>query len=208
MRYALLLMLCGCAATGRRDLRDGAPVRAPVAEPRTSYTPAGAGLPEYWGQPEAKVERSPYARVLPQTPETRREAGLWSGTPTMASSAPSILGVEIPSAVADDMSITEVAACTQFADAALYDNPQVVVAFHQMNKDDKRCAAFRLFLECTHDAAKANERVAALHRAVGDAVAATCDKRLAGIDDWVGSALVALAKHAMGSIKGPPRARH
>lgn len=73
-------------------------MRAPVAEPRTAYTPAGAGLPEYWGQPEARPERSPHARVLPQTPETMKEPGLWAGDRPMAASSTTdeILGVQIP----------------------------------------------------------------------------------------------------------------
>lgn len=77
MRWLLLVLFVGCAGP-HREFRDGAPVRAPVAEPRAAYTPAGAGLPEYWGQPVESVERSPHARVLPQTPETRREDGLWA----------------------------------------------------------------------------------------------------------------------------------
>lgn len=69
----LSLALAACATPGGAYM-DGAPL-APV-EPRVTYAPAGAGLPEYWGTPEApKVERSPHSRELPPT----REPGLWAG---------------------------------------------------------------------------------------------------------------------------------
>lgn len=91
MKYALLLMLCGCGGASHAYM-DGAPL-APV-EPRTIYTPNGAGLPEYWGQPAPPVERSPHARVLPETPETRREPGIWAGDAPKA--RPRIMDLLVP----------------------------------------------------------------------------------------------------------------
>lgn len=61
----LTVALAGCSAPqhGRKDLSDGVPVRASL-EPQTAYTPAGAGLPEYWGQPD----QPPLLRTEPPFP--------------------------------------------------------------------------------------------------------------------------------------------
>src|SRR4051812_21184410 len=95
----LLLLLVACTASEPGRYRDGA--RLPPPEPRTTYTPAGAGLPEYFAQPEQRRPPEPVpTRALPETPESRKEPGLWGaespqaakGTPT----APEILGVPLP----------------------------------------------------------------------------------------------------------------
>lgn len=76
MRWLALVLLASCAAP-QGEFRDGA--RLPPPEPHTSFTPAGAGLPEYWAQPEAEAPpRSPYTRVLPQTPQSRKQPGIWA----------------------------------------------------------------------------------------------------------------------------------
>lgn len=83
----LLLAACFSSAPSHRELHDGAPMRTTPVEPRITYAPNGTGLPEYWGQPEAKqYPRGTDKRVLPPT----REPGIWaSDEPQHESSEPS-----------------------------------------------------------------------------------------------------------------------
>src|SRR4051812_12526644 len=94
LRFLPLLLLAACAASGPSEYRDGA--RLPPPEPRTTYTPAGAGLPEYFVPPEPAYPRSPHSRELPPT----KEPGLWSGDGPSAAKGPTakpvLLGVELP----------------------------------------------------------------------------------------------------------------
>jgi len=87
MRYLLLLLLTASCATSPAPRAhrpayycDGLEVSCPPeAFAHPGYTPRGTGLPEYRPTAEEpEVERSPHKRLLPQTPETRREAGIWA----------------------------------------------------------------------------------------------------------------------------------
>lgn len=140
------MLLGGCAGP-HREFRDGAPVRAPVVEPRTAYTPAGAGLPEYWGQPVEAVERSPHARVLPQTPETRREDGIWAGGRRPPEDSV-LLGFPLP--VPDDASDLAKAVTRQCArdmtDAMT--RAGVLLIAQTLDGTHRRCLGARLFEHC------------------------------------------------------------
>jgi hypothetical protein len=70
MRVLLLLFLSACAAN-----QAALPV-APPFNPAMD-APITVGQPGHVAPP--KPERSPHARTLPQTDETRREDGLWAG---------------------------------------------------------------------------------------------------------------------------------
>lgn len=88
-----LALLPGCATP--TTYGDGAPMRAPVMEPRPGYAPAGAGLPEYWGSPEPEARpRSPHKRVLPP----QAGPGIWAGDEPRASlpPEPQFEGVTLP----------------------------------------------------------------------------------------------------------------
>lgn len=77
-----LLLSCATSPEGPATYERGTFVRPPPAPAR-----AGVGAPMV-GQPGAQSReypRSPYTRVLPQTPETRKGPGLWSAESPRAS---------------------------------------------------------------------------------------------------------------------------
>jgi hypothetical protein len=73
MRFALLLLLVGCAGN---QSAFPMPPAAPTFSP-TLDAPITVGQPGYAGSPE-NMPRSPHKRVLPETPATRKEAGIWA----------------------------------------------------------------------------------------------------------------------------------
>lgn len=102
--YFLFPLLVACAPSAPSQYEQGAyrpPVRAPVFNPAT-------GAPHTVGQPghldPNAYPRSPYTRVLPETPETRREPGIWAANPPRTSVKPPkwedrepvVLGIELP----------------------------------------------------------------------------------------------------------------
>lgn len=104
-RLLPLLLLAACAGTTPAVVCDGVEVSCPPeAFTHPGYTPAGAGLPEYRPTEEREAApRSPYTRVLPQTPETRQGPGLWAGDQPQAAlktmwsaRQPVALGVRLP----------------------------------------------------------------------------------------------------------------
>lgn len=78
MRAAYIAVLFAACAALRGEYRQGAPMppRPPAFNPGQD-APYVIGQPGYVGAPES-LPRSPYTRVLPQTPKTRREAGVWA----------------------------------------------------------------------------------------------------------------------------------
>ncbi len=80
-----VLLLVGCSApNARREFRQGAgvPVEAPEFDPAFD-APITTGQP---GFATSRPERSTHTRVLPETPQSRREAGIWAGDePSLAS---------------------------------------------------------------------------------------------------------------------------
>ena len=105
MRYRLLvLFLCSfissfCSGPGHQ-LRDGGP--ATFRPPSTTYTPAGAGLPEYHPDDGILLPRTTSRRQLP--PHSTEESGVWASKEQhRPSSAPAssprpvwLLGLELP----------------------------------------------------------------------------------------------------------------
>lgn len=91
-----LLLLSACASPGPTQYGQGIPVapRAPTFSPITD-SPITTGQPGYLGPMEG-LPRSPHARVLPQTPETMREPGLWASSAPTSSGDVLVLGVPIP----------------------------------------------------------------------------------------------------------------
>lgn len=146
----LSLVLAACATPGGAYM-DGAPL-APV-EPRVTYAPAGAGLPEYWGSPEApKVERSPHRRELPPT----REPGLWAGDQPRSARVPwadwptTVLGVELPihPGLEDEIYAQQTRKCA-FVISRLADEDVMRRAMAALSAPEIRCLVARLHLFCT-----------------------------------------------------------
>jgi hypothetical protein len=103
--HALAVLLAGCAATPPTQYAQGVPVapRAPSFSPALD-APITVGQPGYVG-PAENLPRSPHGRVLPQTPATQREPGLWAGDqpravatepPDWRTREPRVLGIAIP----------------------------------------------------------------------------------------------------------------
>lgn len=97
----LALLLLACGTTAPHIYRQGIPVApsAPAFNPITD-SPVTTGQPGYVG-PVESLPRSPHGRVLPETPATRKEAGLWAGDRPQASSRagepkPEILDIGLP----------------------------------------------------------------------------------------------------------------
>lgn len=76
----LAVVISACATDGAAPTiyGQGIPVapRPPAFSP-TLDAPITTGQPGYIG-PAENLPRSPYGRMLPQTPETRKEAGIWA----------------------------------------------------------------------------------------------------------------------------------
>jgi len=83
----LILLLSACAAN--QSAFPVAPPFSPVLD-----APVTVGQPGYVGELE-RAPRSPHKRVLPQTPETRKEAGIWAAN-APSQTEPVLLGVRLP----------------------------------------------------------------------------------------------------------------
>lgn len=151
--YIAMGLLLGCAGgePSRREFRDGAPMRAPPFEPRTTFTPNGAGLPEYWGQPQAEpLPRSPYSRVLPPS----REPGLWAADRPKASAMNDdderrqILGVALPGFEVDEDEIDYGPAmyCAKHWNKVLADKKTAWI--FRLEKAKQRCLVGLMLEEC------------------------------------------------------------
>lgn len=151
--YLLLFLLAGCASSPprSRNLHDGPLVRAAPAFVAPGYTPAGAGLPEYLPTAEAPtVERSPHRRILPETPDTRREPGLWAGDEPRAAkredpnTRPMVIrGIPLPSP--RNASTPAVRTCGHLTDSALGKFQTLVT---RLEKNELHCEVAREFLRC------------------------------------------------------------
>jgi len=98
MRFAaLVVLLCACSSSPeRREYRQSAFPSAPAFNPVTD-SPITTGQPGYVGSPE-RLPRGTDRRRLPETPNTRKEPGLWaSGGPDVVDmTEPRLLGVLLP----------------------------------------------------------------------------------------------------------------
>ena len=176
-RLLCLTVLIGCASAtpGSPDLRDGAPVRPAPVFVTPGYTPAGAGLPEYMpGPPEpVRVEPNPRpARVLPETPHTRREAGLWaSSTP---SSWPQVLEVPLPGPEnPSDTETVPASLCSYFINKRI-DEFGLRRALENLSPAERKCFVGRAYHDCASrhegEVARDEKRSAALKAAFVHAV--------------------------------------
>jgi hypothetical protein len=89
-----LLLLCACSSGS--EYRRGTHVRPPSFHPAQD-APHTVGQPGHL-QPRTDYPRSPHTRVLPQTPGTARQPGLWAGGGDVTVIDPkeiTVLGVEL-----------------------------------------------------------------------------------------------------------------
>lgn len=154
MKYALhfavlsLAAAFACATPSPTEYRDGAPMRP--AETRPVYTPAGAGLPEYWAEPQPEAKpRSPHKRYLPPS----REPGIWAGDSPMASSDanadPRLFRVPLPTPEADpdpqDKAIAIYCAVSMETAAV---SSGVPASMFKIDMDARQCLAAKLYRAC------------------------------------------------------------
>lgn len=171
MRYfLLLLLLSACSSAPKRHVYycDGVETCPPEAFTHPGYTPAGAGLPEYLPTEEVpKAPRSPHKRLLPETPKTRREAGIWAGDIARASindPAPpvSVLGVNIPhhpdvKTAGDAYSAT---ACAMSINLAAQNDTSLMAQVQALSLEQRKCVAAAAYLQCTHGLTQRQEQFA------------------------------------------------
>jgi hypothetical protein len=96
MRLILLvLVLSACASQQPATYNQGAfrPPPPPAFNPTTD-APITIGQPGH--RDPAALPRSHHGRVLPQTPDTRREPGIWAATDAPPTGPLEVLGVKIP----------------------------------------------------------------------------------------------------------------
>jgi hypothetical protein len=102
--YPLLFLLAACASSTPTQYAQGVPAlpRAPAFNP-TLDAPITTGQPGYVG-PAENLPHSPHRRVLPETPDTRKEPGLWAAEPPTSATGdvPEILGLALPPLDLDD----------------------------------------------------------------------------------------------------------
>ena len=147
----LVLLLAGCSS-GPSVYRQGIPIApgAPAFNPATD-SPVTTGQPGYVG-PAEQIPRTPHGRVLPQTPTTRREPGLWAGDAPQASMPwvdrePIILGTVLPEPNDDLLVRTQIRRCAYLADA-LFDvrmHPHDRIA---EGRDMRACLAAHAWRHC------------------------------------------------------------
>lgn len=142
-------MLYGCTAP--HAYMDGAPVRVAPVEPITTYTPAGAGLPEYWGQPDRPtLEPNPKpTRELPQTEKTRREPGIWASDKRKIGGPLKILDVVLPvPTFEDEQEAGDVDVCAWAIGDLLRPNGPLAAYLLALRPDQRFCGVLRAWSFC------------------------------------------------------------
>lgn len=144
-RYALLLLLCGCAGMQGIPMAPSAPAFSPVED-----APITIGQPGYVGH---EPERSPHKRMLNQTPETMREPGIWAGD-APDTQIHSALGVALPAA--DNPGIESAAnACSQMYMEVFHEIPDLAKEALRLTEEQRACLVMVLVDECMLRQAKA-----------------------------------------------------
>lgn len=151
MRFALLLLLVGCA--GNQSAFPVAPIANPYLAPPPGIidAPITVGQPGYAGSPE-NMPRS-HGRVLPQTPETRKEAGIWATRDTeLEKISITVAGVTWDVIVVnkDDSSALVALACEQTVNDVLRDHPAIRDAVAELSAEERRCFAAVTYQDCTN----------------------------------------------------------
>jgi hypothetical protein len=142
-----LLLLCASACAANQSALPMPPPFNPVTD-----SPITLGHPGYVDT-SPKPERSPHKRVLPQTPETRREAGIWAahesepGVP----GDPLILGVRLPfpPEASTNHEKWPTYACSVVASGVL-DHPAHHLTAARLTDKQRRCLAAQAYQRCVN----------------------------------------------------------
>jgi hypothetical protein len=146
MKHLLsLILVLGCSSSAPSQYERGTYPGAPPLRP-------GHGAPVV-GQPSVTVRTVPQPnpkpqRLLPETPETQRQPGIWASgsvTPTL----PLLFGVVLPYPEIEekiDRSNTDMCAFTMMSAAAAKHIPRDV--WRPWSVDTRRCLAARLYEHC------------------------------------------------------------
>lgn len=145
MRYVLLLLLASCTS-GPSEFHRGTMVAPPPAPARPGVGAPIRGQP---GEPHA-YPRSPYTRVLPETPDSLREDGLWSGGGPVASTSPlaPVLGVIVPTPQNYESDSDPNAFCAALVEHGGDATPAFARALRALGDDAKRCFVARAMVAC------------------------------------------------------------
>lgn len=168
---SMWLVLSGCATSGQsREYHDGMPVRTVPVFVTPGYTPAGAGLPEYMPGMDAApaVPRGKDRRVLPETPQSRREPGIWASdderrarpVPSVARWQRTLFGIELPlveeNPPGDSARLTN--GCAAYAKYAAKLSGQDERAL-ALPEQARACIAAKLFVACAKSAVDRHEQL-------------------------------------------------
>lgn len=153
-------LLAACATSRPTEYHQGAFVPPPPAPVRPGVGAPVVGQP---GQPSPVQPGPRPTRVLPETPETRREPGIWAGDPPRAplSPVPLILGVPLP--VPPDGDPTEAATpahfCSNLLTRALDGMPHRRDELLQMKGEERvACFAARIYELCGRQLSRLGEK--------------------------------------------------
>lgn len=147
MKWILLLLLTSCAAN-----QSAFPV-APPFNPATD-APITIGHPGYVA-PEPPP-RSPHKRVLPQTPETRREDGLWAtSAPPLRQHTFLIYDEVIPFSFPSDLDAVPAYDCAERAQAVANSVEHLRDAIYGLPHVERACIAVMSLDACLGHRAEA-----------------------------------------------------
>lgn len=178
MRSILFALLLTSCASGPSEFHKGAtPTRAPSFNPTTD-APHTVGHPGHL-RPEA-LPRSPHTRVLPQTPETHAQPGLWAtkasadeahDPPEWMTRPPIALGWHIPLLMNDrEEYLNDVFQYPIRRCAAMIDEVVRTVIPHDelaaLSGDERRCVVALLNSHCLMLDLKRIEEARALGRTI------------------------------------------
>jgi hypothetical protein len=152
MRLTLLLLaLCSCAPATPRTYAQGAPIapRPPAFNPTTD-APHTVGQPGYLA-PHVEPEPGPkHGRVLPQTPDTRREPGIWAGgKPPATGAGVVVLETIILLPEPDEQEPMAMArSCANDINAVPSADPLLRRSISAIPREERECLAASVFLAC------------------------------------------------------------
>lgn len=174
MKWMLLLLLASCAAN-----QSAFPV-APPFNPMTD-APITIGHPGYVDS-SPKPERSPYKRVLPQTPQTRKEAGIWASDAQVGRPAPTLLSMPVPLPPnGEDQQVDTLAyRCAATMNSAAEDIG-IRSVLHAVQKESRQCLSMQLYHYCLFQSTKGKDmddptrrKIEAFLKLVRDQTLAAC----------------------------------
>ena len=142
----ILSLLTACAAN-----QSAFPTPRPPSFSPTLDAPITTGMPGYVGSP-ANLPPSPHKRVLPETPETRKQAGIWAVKDSDERVTPILLDVFPPTSMDAqtpwDYEVPEQCARTML-DALK--RAKLLQAANALESPIKRCLAARLYSACADE---------------------------------------------------------